>query len=219
MASVQVRIRSRQRDLGSAVLVALDRRKIRLRREVVVPPLAVGDQAEVVLRDKKSGGAVVVPAVAGAVALTEATAVVDLVFVEAGPVDPRDERRSSVRVIPARDTKVEVFLEHVDPKDVPNGVRLVDIGFGGMCLDLPESVIMAEVCLQILLPGEPFPLSLPARLCHRRPIGRDRVRCGFEIAWTHATEAASQILLLMRWVTAYRALVSQKLRDAAVTAE
>lgn len=211
MTSSAVRIRARDQDLGPAQVLWLDPQRIRVKRHAVSRPLASGTSAEVVFMDA-SGAAVIVPAVADTVREVKGGSVVDLVFVEADPVAPKAERRSSVRVVPAPGTPLEVYLETDEEGAPPVRVHLVDIGVGGLCIDLPAIVARPEMRLQVLLPSECFPLVVPVRIVYQRPIGAGRMRYGVEICWAGAPDPAEQSLLLIRWVSTYRALVAGRLQ-------
>jgi hypothetical protein len=171
-------------------------------------------EAEVWLSEGPGGASVIVPVVTG---WTE-DGVCDLFLAE--PVELLDEgrvgrdRRRSARVVPAPG-EVEVSVQSDRPGvHLPVPIALVDLSAGGMCVEMavgqePTLPFVAGV-FQILLPGDPFPLMVGARVRHRSRLNRDVVRYGLEFDRRRTSSCEGQLARIAAWVGQRRARVASR---------
>lgn len=162
------------------------------------------------LTDPESGTSVALPAYSGWPEQEGETLVCDVYFAQPNALQPRaegaPERRMEARLtLPQREVEVWVVSDRAGAEgDGVQECTLVDIGPGGMCVELPAgrepTTPFTSGEFQLLLPGQTWPLVLCAQIRHRQRRSEEVVRYGVVFDSARSTNFAEQRASLARFV-------------------
>lgn len=195
-------------------LERLDAQCARVRLRGAVPTLAPTAESALWWTPPHSGASVVLPAISGWPERDGDDVVCDLYFADPQVLDALHgahpdhvvaDRRSSPRVAPDASEHIEVYLQAESSRRAPPArARLVDVGSGGLRVELglerELSPPMTLAVVQLLLPGESWPLILAARLRYRRRCSKAFVQYGLEFTRSGSRDFEAQIEQIAQWV-------------------